>query len=223
MIVLGQNLKSLFTNHYSPINIHVVPNGADFEFPVTEEKTGDAVNILYLSNLQPSKGIEDVIDAIELIGSNQNKIHLTVVGQWRDEATKTRCLRKVKEQQLPVTFAGPVYGEEKLKYFARADIFIFPPRAPEGHPLVLVEAMATGLPIISTDQGAIIESVVDGENGYIVLPEHPEQIAEKINWLINHPEERKNMGKKSQDLYLDRFTKEKMALNFIKAFKKTVS
>ena len=218
VIVLGQKLKSLFTNHYSSNHIHVVPNGADFDFPESDGKKDDTMNILYLSNLQPSKGIEDVIDAMELLTSKHKVILLTVVGQWRDEATKTRCLHKVNEQQLPVTFAGPVYSEEKLIYFSDADVFVFPPRAPEGHPLVLVEAMAAGLPVISTDQGAITESVTDGENGFIVRPEHPEEIAEKINWLIAHPEKRIEMGQRSRDFYNRSFTTGAMISRYKKVF-----
>jgi glycosyltransferase involved in cell wall biosynthesis len=175
-----------------------------------------------LSNLQPSKGIEDVIDALSLINTEQQNLLLTVVGRWRDEGTKTRCLQKVNEQKLPVTFAGPVYGEEKLEYFSKADVFVFPPRAPEGHPLVLVEAMAAGLPIVSTDQGAITESVIDNENGFIVEPKRPEQIAEKLSWLIKHPAERENMGNYSRNLYHQNFTREKMISNYKKVFQEVL-
>jgi glycosyltransferase involved in cell wall biosynthesis len=81
---------------------------------------------------------------------------------------------------------------------------------PEGHPWVLVEAMAAGLPIISTDQGAITESVIDGVNGFIVDSNNPLQIAEKLEYLMDHPEIREKMGKESRRLYEENFTEEKM-------------
>ena len=219
MIVLGQKLKSLFTNHYASDHIHVVPNGADFVFPEKVQKNNDKITILYLSNLLPAKGITDLIDALVMLTSDKNKYEVNVVGQWVDDETKTYCMKQVEEYDLPVNFKGPLYGEDKLKQFTDADIFVFPPRAPEGHPLVLVEAMAAGLPIISTDQGVITESVIDGENGFIIASNKPEQIAEKLDWLMNNPEERERMGVKSREIYQEKFTRRNMVNNFEKVFK----
>jgi glycosyltransferase involved in cell wall biosynthesis len=223
MIVLGQNLKSLFTNHYSPNQVHIVPNGANFEFPEKAQKSNDKITILYLSNLLSAKGITDLIDALVLLTSDKNKYDVNVVGQWVDEATKAYCLNLVKKHQLPVNFKGPLYGEEKLEQFAAADVFVFPPRAPEGHPLVLVEAMAAGLPIISTDQGAITESVIDSKNGFIVDSKSPEEIAEKLLWLIKNPKERSSMGQESRKMYERFFTQKTMIENFKKIFTKILA
>ena len=78
----------------------------------------------------------------------------------------------------------------------------------EGHPWVIVEAMASGLPIITTDQGCIKESVIDGENGFIIPKRDPDSIAEKIIHLIEQPELRERMGKKSRQLYEANLTEE---------------
>jgi len=97
-----------------------------------------------------------------------------------------------------------------MAFLADSDIFVFPPSAPEGHPWVIVEAMAAGLPVISTDQGAISESVLDGENGFIVDPDSPEQIAEKIALLVKNEKLRKEMGRRSREVYENNLTEEKM-------------
>ena len=78
----------------------------------------------------------------------------------------------------------------------------------EGHPWVIVEAMASGLPIITTDQGCIKESVIDGENGYIVPKRKVEVLAERTIHLIKNPELREKMGSRSRELYEANFTKE---------------
>lgn len=218
IIVLGKKLKTLFTNHYPPNNIHVVPNGADFEFPEKTESKNKTTTILYLSNLLPAKGITDLIDALRLLPKDKNTYEVNVVGQWIDNKTKDYCLHQKEKHQLPIHFPGPLYGDEKLQHFANADIFVFPPRAPEGHPLVLVEAMAAGLPIISTDQGAITESVIDGENGFIVESRNSKQLADKIEYLINNPHKRNLMGQESRKLYEKFFTQEIMIGNLKKVF-----
>ena len=71
--------------------------------------------------------------------------------------------------ELPVINHGPVKGDKKFSILNEADIFVFPTYyRNEGHPWVTVEAMAAGLPVISTDHAAISESVHDGKNGYLV-------------------------------------------------------
>jgi glycosyltransferase involved in cell wall biosynthesis len=103
-----------------------------------------------------------------------------------------------------------VNGDKKYQLLSNSDIFIFPPKEPEGHPYVIVEAMAAGLPIISTDKGAITESVKEGINGFIIEPGKPVQIAEKIAFLLEHPDIRLAMAGESRRLYEENFTEEKM-------------
>ncbi len=211
MIVMGKKLTGLFADYYPPEKIFVVPNGANLNIPFVKRR-GKSLRILYLSNLQPSKGIDDVLDAIAICHRKHAEfgIELDVVGSWSDEETKGRCLKMAEETKLPIHFHPPSIGSDKNEYLANADLFVFPPREPEGHPWVIVEAMAAGLPIISTDQGAITESVIDGVNGFIVQARAPEVLAEKMIALITNPELRLRMATESRRLYKENFTEEKM-------------
>jgi len=148
---------------------------------------------------------------------------LEVVGEWWDEKLRDRVMRKVEENKLPVCFHPAAVKEEKLEFFSKADIFVFPPCKPEGHPWVIVEAMAAGLPIISTDQGAIVESVIHGKNGFIVEPGNPTSIAEKIKFLIENPEKRKQMGQESKKRYKENFTEDRMVERLSAVFKKVLA
>jgi glycosyltransferase involved in cell wall biosynthesis len=217
-IVLGEKLKYIFEPFLIPSKIFVVPNGGDFLFP-PKRRHDTSVNLLYVGNLLPGKGLEDVLKAMKFIsGQEKNGIRLEVVGALAKLDYEMVCKEIVKRNNLPVNFYDTKSGNEKLQFFADADIFIFTPRDPEGHPWVLVEAMAARLPIISTDQGAIIESVKDRINGFIVEPGRPEQIAEKIQFLIEHPEIRSEMARESRRLYEENFTEEKMIDKLTQAF-----
>ena len=80
-----------------------------------------------------------------------------------------------------IKFIGTVSGQSKVDVLLQADVFVLPTYYPaEGQPWAILEAMAAGLPIISTDQGAITESVVDGVNGFIVEKRNSDQVAAKI-------------------------------------------
>jgi len=218
-IVLGENLRYLFEKYFPPEKIFVVPNGANYHFPAPSKDPKDKVKVLFLANLQSSKGIEDVVEAIKKFNKERNsEILLDVIGAWRNEKVKQHCIELVEKNRLSVTFHQVKISADKLKFLINSDIFIFPPREPEGHPWVIIEAMAAGLPIIATDQGAISESVIDGVNGFIVEKRNPEQISEKIKYLMDNPEIRKKMGKKSREFYLNKFTEEKMVENLSKAF-----
>ncbi len=222
VIVLGDNLRYLFKEFYTDDRIFVVPNGANYSF-LSSKNTSEIIKILYFSNLQPSKGIEDVIEAILFLKENYKlEFILDIVGSWRDANTKNHSFELFSKYNLPINFHPSAHGEVKNEFFQNADIFIFPPRKPEGHPWVIIEAMAAGLPIISTDQGAITESVIDRVNGFIVDKQNPEQIADKIKFMIENPEIRKKMGNASRKHYLQNFTEEKMVEKLTYCFNKVL-
>jgi glycosyltransferase involved in cell wall biosynthesis len=218
-IVLGNKLKYIFEPFLPAEKLFVIPNGHDYFFP-KRSNLDSKFSALYLANLQSGKGIEDVLNAIGLLSeSDRNRIILKVVGSWKSNNFEKKCRAIVEEKKLPVTFYNPMIGQSKLQVLADADIFVFPPRSPEGHPWVIIEAMAAGLPVISTDQGAITESVIDGLNGYIVDANNPLQISEKIIHLIHNPDVLKSMGKESRRLYLANFTEERMIEKLASVFK----
>ena len=223
IIVLGNNLKRLFKEYFTDEKIFVVPNGADFDYKLSSQKDNSNVKLLFLSNLLSAKGIEDVIRSlIFLKNKNKDAFELDIIGTWSEGSTKHKCLSLVRKYDLPVKFHNGVYGSKKSKFFNEADVFIFPPRESEGHPWVIVEAMAAGLPIVATDQGAITECVRDGINGFIVESKNPKQIADKIKLFIENQELRTEMGKKSRLSYEEQFTESKMVARYKSCFKKVM-
>jgi glycosyltransferase involved in cell wall biosynthesis len=175
------------------------------------------LTVLYFANLYESKGVRVVLDSALMFGHDDFRFRFA--GGWRhDQVFKDKFLADVKQSKGDIEVSDPVSGELKFQLFADADIFVFPPIMPEGHPWVLVEAMAAGLPIIATDQGAITESVADGKNGFIVPAGSPDAIAEKLNLLRNNPSLRNEMAKASRRLYEEGFTGEKLADNYERIF-----
>ena len=216
IVVLGNNLKYIFEDVVHPEKIYVVPNGANYSFP-TIEKTSKKINVLYLANMFKTKGVQSVVEAA--IKLNNQNCHFTFAGGWNsDEQFKENLIKKIKESKVDITIFPPVFGTKKFELLAKADIFVFPPIAPEGHPWVIVEAMAAGLPIISTDQGAISESVIEGENGFIVEPGNATQIMEKLKFLIDNPSKRKEMAYKSKIFHTTKFSEINMVENLSRVF-----
>lgn len=213
MVVLGNNLRYLFKDYYSDDRIFSVPNGGDYSLP-ERINIKSTVQVLYLANFLPQKGFKEILLALVELKHLHDQFRLAAVGNWDSEEYKAICHELVKAHNLPVDFYPPKVGEEKMQAFADADVFIFTPKAPEGHPWVLVEALASGLPIISTDQGAIVESVIHGENGFIVKPEEPKSISAALERVIIETELLQRMAGASWKHYHQHFTEQVMVENY---------
>ena len=224
-IVLGDKLRYLFADYLSDDRVFVVPNGCNFSppSPIVDEDSR-TVRILHLSNLMSSKGIEDLIVAVAMAhAKRRGPLELHVVGRWLDEPARARCSHIIRELSPPVKFHPPATDKTKWEHLVSADIFVFTPRLPEGHPWVIVEALAAGLPIIATDRGAITESVLDGVNGFIVEANNPEQIAERLQVLVSDHELRRKMGRASRQLYESKFTEGHMADGYAAVFNSVIA
>lgn len=222
VIVQGEKLRPLFEGLVPAGKIHVVPNGADY--PISPSSLDHRPkSILYLANLQASKGIQDVLEAIKQLSSSHQDFRLDVVGSWREEETKRSCLDFVQHHRLPVQFHPAASGAEKFRYLQEADVFVFTPREPEGHPWVIVEAQAAGLPVIATDRGAIAEAVVDGVNGWIVGTAAPEDIRRRLELLLTDDSLRKKMGTAARKTYETNYTEAAMVKNMSAAIWATIN
>jgi glycosyltransferase involved in cell wall biosynthesis len=225
-IVLGDNLKQLFSWLIPEEKIFVVPNGGNYPKASNKSVNESATfRALYVSNFIRTKGVLETLKAVPLVYDRHHNIEFVFAGSWSDKETKNDVQQFLREhRELPVKILGQVTGQMKFDLFLSADVFILPTSYPnEGHPWVIVEALAAGLPIISTDQGAITESVLDGVNGFVIDAIKPEQIAERVHLLIEQPELRRRLGEASRTQYFKHFTEEKMVERLCFAINSVIS
>jgi starch synthase len=109
-----------------------------------------------------------------------------------------------------VRFLGFKEYPALAEIYQQADLFVLPTRR-ESFGLVLAEAMAAGLPIVSTRVGAVPEVVRDGETGVLIPPDDPEACARAINSLLDDTVRMKEMGRKGRERAMQFFTWEKVA------------
>jgi glycosyltransferase involved in cell wall biosynthesis len=204
--VLGSSLRWLFDGLVASERIAVVPNGTP-ELDV-DGRRREAETALFLSNLRRRKGVVESLEAALLVLREHPSGRFLFVGEWEDEALEWALRSRAREAGERIKFLPPVTGADKCALLASCGFLVFPPVEPEGHPRVVLEALAFGLPVITTARGAIAETVVDGDSGFVLEDPVPEQIADRILRLLREPVLRERMGRAARARYLERFTQD---------------
>jgi glycosyltransferase involved in cell wall biosynthesis len=186
-------------------------------------KTGKK-QILYLGMLVESKGFWDLIRAVPYVLQETKDIEFRFVGDT--SLPEVQAAREwVREHSLDdyVKFLGPKWGEEKTQVLLEADIFAFPTWYPlEGQPAVVLEAMAAGLPIITT-RHATIPDMLGEEGALYVRQQDPKDIAEKLCLLLRSEDVRRKMGLTNQERFKQCYTLERLTQNMGDAFEEALS
>ena len=136
-----------------------------------------------MGNITQERGILNLIYSVKIVGKSFKNLKLVIAGKWvkqdyfKDEVEET--IKKYKLENF-IEFAGFLGEEEKMKFFLNTDIFVYP-SLNEGQPLVILEAMAAGCPVIANkDVGAISETVINGKTGILVDKMKIEELSSAI-------------------------------------------
>ena len=114
-----------------------------------------------------------------------------------------------------------VPNETVPEYMVASDVFVLPSLS-EGFPTVILEAMASGIPIVATKVRGVPEIIKDGENGFLVEPRNSEEIAEKVLLLLNKDELRKRISEKNIE-EVKRYHWESIAIRLEEVYFRVVS
>lgn len=198
VIVLTQDLKEKIKEIYDR-DVFVIPNGIDlrrFEGLSHRDshklaESGERI-ILFVGRLHPVKGVAYLIEAMTTIIKRNPKVRLWLVGDGEERQSLENLVNKLGLTQY-VNFVGKVPNEEVPEYMASSDVLVMPSLS-EPFGIVLLEAMACGLPIVATNVGGIPEIVQDGENGFLVEPESSEEIADRVLKLLENDDLRRRIS-----------------------------
>jgi glycosyltransferase involved in cell wall biosynthesis len=202
--VMGESLRWVVDGLVPEEQIKVVPNGTPV--PTVNASNRDSETILFLSNLRRRKGVVEAVEAAHLVTQKHASARFLFVGEWEDEDLERELRLRASEADGRIEFRTPVMGAEKEQLLSSASMMLFPPSEPEGHPRVVLEALAAGLPIIATNRGAIAETIVDGESGFVLSEPHPRQLADRIARLLGDSELRQRMAVAARERHLTHFT-----------------
>jgi glycosyltransferase involved in cell wall biosynthesis len=233
VIILGENLRKDVEHFVSDYKLFILPNAIedfDSENIVGENKKSDKIKVLYLSNLRRSKGIIEFLDMARIITTKFKHVKFIIAGPVRSFSLLNEINNFIRKEKLFkfIEMRGEVYGVQKENLLRKSDIFVFPTHD-ETFGLVNLEALKWGLPVISTNVGAIPEIVHHGVNGFIVEPRDAKKLADYLMILLEDTELRIKMGNAGKKLFENFFTLEvyenrlKWIINELTAMSSTLS
>ena len=176
---------------YGVLETEIVYPGVDIsEFPAHPIEKDDY--ILCVSRLTKFKQIDLVLDALSLLEQKGISKKLVIVGDGEEKENLMKQCQKLGLVDT-VTFTGKVNRDLLISYYARAQCVVFP-SVGEPFGIVPIEAQAAWTPVIATKSGGPMESVVDGETGFLVEPNSVNALAEKILYFDQNKQVAKSMG-----------------------------
>ncbi len=183
-----------FLQAFAPrARVEVIPNSVPMPAPAAGQAAPG--RILFLGQVEPRKGIHELVEAVALLRERFPQIELAIGGQGALEEVRRRARELGVADR--VTELGWIDAARKAQELARAAIFCLPSHA-EGLPMAMLEAMAAGKAIVVTGVGGIPDAVRDGDNGLLVPPGDVGALAAALARLLGDEGERQRLGEQAR-------------------------
>jgi len=190
-LVNSKYIAELCRKIYGVLEAEVVYPGVDVsEFPTCPKGKEDY--ILCVSRLTKFKRTDLVLDAVSLLKQKGINKKLVIVGDGEEKGNLMEQSQKLGLTDT-VTFAGKINRDLLISYYGRAQCVVFP-SVDEPFGIVPIEAQAAWTPVIATRSGGPMESVIDGETGFLVEPNSADELTEKILYFDQNSEVAEAMG-----------------------------
>jgi len=187
-----------FIGRYFDGDYRIVPNGIDCSRfnpglpPVETVRVPGLTTILFVGRLESRKGLPTLLEAFGELRQRRSNVRLVVVG---DGPMRWGYERQVEALGIPdVQFCGHVSPELLPRYYASADIFCAPATGGESFGIVLLEAMASRVPVIASSIPGFSQVVDDSTTGLLVAPRATHEWAFALESLVDDPQRRRRMG-----------------------------
>lgn len=185
----------------SPNKIRLFPRGVDTHRFHPAKRNGcldsscgkNGLRLLYVGRVSKEKNLELLANAFKILAARHKNLHLVVVGDgpYMDEMRETL-------RGYPCVFTGYLEGEDLASVYASCDLFVFPSTT-DTFGNVVLEAQASGIPVLVTDQGGPKENIVEGKTGFVIPGDSQDALLHELLTLVSdHPHLRK-MGRAGRE------------------------
>ncbi len=199
--------------------VMVIPYGVDLKLyqvgrnPELKTKLGipaESPVVGVVARLHQQKGHRYLIQAARSIVASHPAVRFVIVG---DGELRPELETQVRENDLSPNFHFLGFRDDVKELLKTFDVFVLPSLY-EGLPNVVLEAMATGLPVVATAVDGTIELIVESETGFLVSPKNSQQLSEKISFLLQDDQRRKLFGNRGRVRVEQQYSLEKQVTSF---------
>ena len=193
-IAVSKPAKNFIEDHI-PADYKVIPNGIDTDkfskaLPYHEYMDGK-INILFVGRIEKRKGLRFLLSAYSDLKWKFPNIRLIIVGKGPLDVESSKIIGERNPED--VVFAGAVSEEEKLRYFATANVFCAPATGQESFGIVLLEAMASSTPVVASSIEGFSEVVCHNQDSLLFEPRNVEDLKKSLSILIQTPDLRERL------------------------------
>jgi len=190
--------------------IHVKPNFL-MEDPGVVAQPGDGA--VFVGRLSPEKGLEGLLDAWNAVPAPLSVVGEGPLRQWAMARSAGR----------PIRVLGQLRAADVVASIKAVRLLVMPSIWYECFPRVLLEAYACGRPVVASRLGSMAEIVKDGETGLLFEPGNPADLAAKVRWLLDRPEEQLRMGRNARAEFEARYTAERNYDQLMSIYQKAIA
>ena len=214
-----------YVSRFVPGDYEIIPNGVDLTYfrpdvPPIQEYCDGKLNIVFMGRLEFRKGINYLLKAFLEVKSQMPNTRLIICGPGT--RLRKRYEQWVKDVHLQdVVFTGMVNYDQQPSYYRTADVFCAPATSRESFGMILLEAMATGRPVVATNIEGFAAVVTHGEEGLLVAPMTVHPLAEALLKLLNDKQLRLQMGQKGL-ITAQKYAWEGIAARLLAYYNKTI-
>jgi glycosyltransferase involved in cell wall biosynthesis len=204
----AQGMRLVASEHWD--KVHVVRCGVPFDrLPICEPREGNARSLICVGRLSPEKGQAGLLGAFASLAAHHDGLQLRLVGEGPERAAlETLAARLDLGDRL--AFLGRLSESETLSEIARSDLLVLPSFM-EGLPIVLMEAMALGVPVVASHVAGIPELIEDGVSGLLFTPSNWDELAACVERLLSDAALRESLAEHGKRKVAAEFDVEKSA------------
>jgi glycosyltransferase involved in cell wall biosynthesis len=217
--VAGWVAEGLAPYGVQPHQVELTGNGVESCFLESPNGTQKERYILCVGRLDIGKGLEDLVQAarIMLQREPESKPCFVLAGKGPLEAELKSLIARLGLESHFELRGHVGTRQELVELYRKADMFVLPSHH-EGMPTVLLEALATGLPVVSTGVGGALEVIIDRENGLLVPPADPQALAEALLTMTHDEELRRRCSANARRTVEERFSWEAVARRYLQVY-----
>ena len=204
IVVLSEHEKASLTRRWRNLDARILPNAVALtEIPPIERALKEEKTIVFLGRLHESKGLHEIVEACRVLKNEGFDFQFKCFGAGALEDFFVGEMSRILGDKF--YFGGIVAGAEKWRQLASCDIFLLPSRYGEGLPMAMLEAMAAGCTVVTSEMASVGAVVQNGVNGFTVEPGNVAQLVDTLKMILADEIDAKIIGETAKETIAAKF------------------